>query len=208
MRLKRAFYTLLFLLLASTAGAQINIYLGGNLQGNYSWIRSEQTSYKPGFGGGFSFVYWEYEYWFLKAGVDYHYKASSSYEYPDIYNVPDYGPNDKININFNEQSVGIPLAIYFRPYESGKNALLIIGLLEPQFTIHQKASNEEYGDLVFTGSEITSTARTNIGLGAGWQRQLDRHTYMNLYPSFNFDIRAQRPFNSITLTAEFLFGVY
>ena len=208
MRLKRAIYILGLLLAGSTAGAQINIYLGGNLQANYSWIRSEQTSYKPGFGAGFSFVYWEYEYWFFKAGIDYHYKSSSSYEYPDIYGDEDYGPNDKINIDFTEQSIGIPLAIYFRPYESGDNALLLIGSLETMFTVHQKAYNEEYGELVFTGSDIESRLRTNVGIGVGWQRQLDRYTYLNLYPSFNFDIRADRPFNSITLTAEILFGVY
>ena len=208
MRLKRAIYILGILLIGSTAGAQINIYLGGNLQGNYSWIRSEQTSYKPGFGGGFSFVYWEYEYWFIKAGIDYHHKASSSYEYPDIYGDEDYGPNDKINIDFTEQNIGIPLTIYFRPYESGENALLITGSLETMFTVHQKASNEEYGELVLSGSDIESRMRTNIGIGVGWQRQLDRYTYLNLYPSFNFDVRADRPFNSITLTAEILFGVY
>ncbi len=208
MRLKRAIYILCFLLFASTAGAQINIYLGGNLQGNYSWIRSEQTSYKPGFGGGFSFVYWEYEYWFIKAGVDYQYKASSSYEYPDIYDVPDYGPDDKINIDIFEQNVGVPLTIYFRPFESGENALLITGSLETMLTVHQKASNEEYGDLVFSGSDIDSRMKTNLGIGVGWQRQLERYTYLNIYPSFNMDIRAQRPFNSITLTFEILFGVY
>lgn len=208
MRLKRAIYILGLLLVGSTAEAQINIYLGGNLQANYSWIRSEQTTYKPGFGGGFSFVYWEYEYWFFKAGIDYHYKSSSSYEYPDIYGDEDYGPNDKINIDFTEQNIGIPLTIYFRPYESGENALLITGSLETMFTVNQKANNEEYGELVLTGSDIESRIRTNIGIGVGWQRQLDRYTYLNLYPSFNFDLRADRPFSSITLTVEILFGVY
>ena len=208
MRLKKAIYILGFLLTASTAGAQINIYLGGNLQGNYSWIRSEQTSYNPGFGVGLSFVYWEYEYWFIKAGVDYIYKASSSYEYPDIYEVPDFGPDDKINIDINEQSIGIPITIYFRPYESGNNALLLLGTLKTMISINQKAYNEEYGELVFSGSDIPTRLKTNIGFGVGWQRQLDRYKYLNIYPSFNMDIRAERPFDSITLTAEFLFGVY
>jgi len=208
MRLRRAIYILGFLLTASTAGAQINIYLGGNLQGNYSWIRSEQTSYEPGFGVGLSFVYWEYEYWFIMAGVDYLNKSSSSYEYPDIYEVPDYGPDDKINIDINEQSIGIPITIYFRPYESGNNALLLLATLEPMISIKQTANNEDYGELVFRGGEIQSRLKTNIGLGVGWQRQLDKYKYLNIYPSFNMDIRAERPFNSITLTAEFLFGVY
>ncbi len=208
MRIKRAIYILGFLLLTSTAGAQINIYIGGNLQGNYSWIRSEETSFKPGFGGGFSFVYWEYEYWFMKAGLDYHYKTSSSYEYPEVFGVTDYGPNDKINVDVFEQMAGIPLTIYFRPYESGKNALLITGSLETLFTTHLKVSNEEYGELVLTGTEIKSRVRSNLGIGVGYQRQLDRNTFLNIYPSFNMDISALRPFNTINLTAEILFGIY
>ena len=208
MRIKRAIYILGFLLLTSTAGAQINIYIGGNLQGNYSWIRSEETSFKPGFGGGFSFVYWEYEYWFIKAGVDYHYKTSSSYEYPEVFGVTDYGPNDKINVDVFEQMAGIPLTIYFRPYESGKNALLITGSLETMFTTQLKVDNEEYGELVLTGGDVKSRVRTNVGVGVGYQRQLDRYVFLNIYPSFNMDIRAHRPFNTINLTAEILFGIY
>jgi len=208
MRFKRAIYILGFLFIASTAGAQINIYLGGNLQGNYSWIRSEETSFKPGFGGGFSFVYWEYEYWFIKAGIDYHYKTSTSYEYPEAFGTTDFGPDDYINVDVNEQLVGVPLTIYFRPYESGENALLITGSLETMFTAHLKLANEEYGEYIPKGTEIKSRTRTNLGIGVGYQRQLERHTYLNIYPSFNLDIRAHRPFNSITLTAEILFGVY
>lgn len=208
MILKRAIYILGFLLIASTAEAQINIYVGGNLQGNYSWIRSDETSFKPGFGGGFSFVYWEYEYWFIKAGIDYHYKASSSYEYPEIYGVTDYGPDDQINIDINEQLVGVPLTVYFRPYESGENAMLITASLETMFTTHLKTNSEEYGEMVLKGTEVKSRARTNLGVGVGYQRQLDRHTFLNIYPSFNMDIRAHRPYNTINLTVELLFGVY
>jgi len=46
------------------------------------------------------------------------------------------------------------------------------------FTVHQKASNEEYGELVLSGSDIESRMRTNIGIGVGWQWQLDRYTYL------------------------------
>ena len=66
---KRAVYLAVFLLISVSAQAQINVYMGGNLQGNYSWIRGDEQTMEPGFGGGFSFVYWEYEYWFLKAGI-------------------------------------------------------------------------------------------------------------------------------------------
>lgn len=208
MRFKRVVYILGFLLSASTAGAQINIYLGGNLQGNYSWIRGEETTFNPGFGGGLSFVYWEYEYWFIKAGIDYHNKSSTAYEYPDIYGETDFGPDDKIIIGISEQTLGIPLTIYFRPFESGKNAMLITGTLETMMVLHQKISNEEYGDLIYKGSDTKSRTRTNLGIGVGYQRQLSRYQFLNIYPSFNMDLRAYHPFNSITLTAEILFGVY
>ncbi len=208
MGLKRVLFFIGFLLLASTAGAQINIYVGGNLQGNYSWLRADENSFKPGFGGGFSFVYWEYEYWFLKAGLDYVYKSSSALVYPDEYDVEITGPEDKVKIEYFEQAVGVPLTIYFRPFESGENAMLITGTLQLMFTTHLREDSEEFGEIVRKGTEINSRAKTNLGLGAGYQRQLDRHMYLNIYPSFNFDLRAYRPFSSITLTAELLFGVY
>jgi len=206
--LKRAIYLLSFLFLSVTAGAQINIYLGGSLQGNLSWLRGDEVSLQPGFGGGFSFVYWEYEYWFLKAGLDYDYKSSSRLEYPEVYDVSVTDPDDKINIEFFEQSIGIPLTVYFRPYESRDNTLLITGSLKPMYVVHQKANSEEYDELVIKGTHMPSRIKTNVGIGVGYQRQLDQHTFLNIVPSFNVDLRAARPFNSITLTAELLFGIY
>ena len=208
MMFKRAIYLLSFLFLSVTAGAQINIYLGGNLQGNISWLRGDEVSFQPGFGGGLSFVYWEYEYWFLKAGLDYDYKSSSRLEYPEVYDVPITDPDDKINITFFEQSIGIPLTVYFRPYESRDNTLLITGSLKPMYVVHQKANSEEYDELIIKGTHMPSRIKTNVGIGVGYQRQLDQHTFLNIVPSFNVDLRAARPFNSITLTAELLFGIY
>jgi len=205
---KRAFYLLSFLFLSVTAGAQINLFLGGNLQGNYSWIRGEDQSFEPGFGGGFSFVYWEYEYWFLKAGVDYTYKSSACLHYAEDYGVPINDPDDRINITFSEQNVGVPLTIYFRPYESGANSLLITGSLTMMFTTILKENSDEYGELILKGSDINTRTKTNIGFGVGYQRQLDQHMFLNIVPSYNVDIRAARAYNSITLTAELIFGVY
>ena len=208
MTFKRAVYAITFLLISISAGAQINLYLGGNLQANYSWIRGADPTYSPGFGAGFSFVYWEYEYWFIKAGLDYTYKSSSCLHYPDDYDVPITDPDDKVNITFSEQCVGIPLTIYFRPYESGANSLLITGSLEMMFVAHLKENAEEYGELILKGNDIKSRMKSNVGFGLGYQRQLDNHMYLNIVPSFNMDIRAARPCNSIKLTVELLFGVY
>lgn len=208
MILKRAVYVLVFCLFASSSVAQINIYLGGNLKGNYSWMRGDDHTFKPGFGGGFSFVYWEYEYWFIKAGLDYNYKSSSSLQYPDDYDTEITGPEDRINIEYFEQTIGVPLTVYFRPYESGDNAILIAGTLETTFVVHLKENSEEFGEVVRKGTEVEGRIKTGVGIGAGYQRQLDRQLFLNIYPSYNLDLRSPRAFNSITLTAELLFGVY
>ncbi|MCK5068683.1 MAG: outer membrane beta-barrel protein [Bacteroidales bacterium] len=208
MMFKRAVYLAAFLMISLTAGAQINLYIGGNLQGNYSWLRGEEPTFEPGFGGGFSFVYWEHEYWFLKAGIDYNYKTSSVLDYPDDYDVPVISPDDKVTISFTEQSIGIPLTIYFRPYEKGANTLLIAGMMKTNIVVGLKENTEEYGELVLKGTEIKSRMKTNLGIGVGYQRQLDQHTFLNIVPSFNVDLRSVRAYNSVTLTAELIFGIY
>ncbi|HER07826.1 MAG TPA: hypothetical protein ENO20_02845 [Bacteroides sp.] len=208
MCVRKIMYPVLLLFVSLNAGAQINIYLGGNLQGNYSWIRGDESVLKPGFGGGFSFVYWEYEYWFIKAGLDYVFKSASCLNYPGDYGVPVDDPDDKIRISYNEQNLGIPLTLYFRPYEQGEHSLLLTATLEMMFVTHLKENSAEYGELVLRGSEVKTRTKTNVGLGAGYQRQLDRHTYLNIYPSLNIDLRSVRPFQTINLTAELIFGVY
>ena len=97
--LKKAVDLVIFLFTSIVAEAQVNLHMGGNVQGNYSWIRGEEPTSNTGFGGGFSFIYWEYEYWFIKAGIDYHHKSSSIMDYPDIYGVEPVDPDDKIRIN-------------------------------------------------------------------------------------------------------------
>lgn len=206
--IKRAVYLSLFLLVSVAAQAQINVYLGGSLQGNYSWIRGDEPTIEPGFGGGVSFIYWEYEYWFLKAGIDYNLKSSSILEYPDSYGVTPENPDDKINITFKEQTIGVPLAIYFRPYEWGANTLLLTGSLKAMIVASLKESSEEYGDLVLKGTDVKTRTKINLGIGVGYQRQLDSHMFFNIFPSFNVDLRGDRAYNSITLTAELIFGIY
>lgn len=206
--IKRAVYLGLFLIVSVAAHAQINVYLGGNLQGNYSWIRGDEPTKEPGFGGGISLVYWEYEYWFLKAGIDYNHKTSTILEYPDDYGVTPEHPDDKINITFTQQTIGVPVTIYFRPYEWGANTLLITGTLKGMIVVNLKENSEEYGDLVLKGTDVKTRTVSNLGIGIGYQRQLDSHLFLNILPSYNIDLRADRAYNSITLTAELIFGIY
>jgi len=208
MRIRRVIYLAVFLMISTAASAQINIYVGGSLNANYSMLRGDESSFKPGFGGGFSFVYWEYEYWFLKAGINYAYKTSSMLDYPDDFGVPVNSPDDKVHITFSEQAVGIPLTIYFRPYEKGANTLLISGTMQTNIVVGLKQNTEEFGELSLKGSEVKARTKTNLGIGVGYQRQLDKHLFLNIVPSFNVDLRSVRAFNSITLTAELIFGVY
>ena len=206
--LKRAVYLIIFLFISISAKAQINLYLGGNVQGNYTWIRGDEPTFNTGFGGGFSFVYWEYEYWFIKVGIDYHHKSSSILDYSDIYGVPPLEPDDKIRIDYTEQAVGIPLTFYFRPYERGENALLLTGTLETIVVASLKADSEEYGELVLPADGARTLIKTNVGLGIGYQRQFDKNTFLNLVASYNIDVRGTPTYNCVTLTAELIFGVY
>lgn len=208
MFLKRAVFLLVFLIAAVAAQAQINVFLGGNIQANYSWIRGEEPVGEPGFGGGVSFIYWEYEYWFLKAGIDYVYKTSSILDYPDDFGVDPENADDKIRISYMEQTVGIPLTAYFRPWEKGPNSMLITGTLNTLIVTRLKASSEEYGEIILSGETIETRIKTNVGIGVGYQRQLDKHTFLNIIPSYNIDLRGYPAFNSITLTAELIFGIY
>ena len=208
MMLKRAVYLIVFLLVSIAGQSQINVYLGGNLQANYSWIRGGDASMEPGFGGGVSFVYWEYEYWFLKAGLDYYRKTSTMMDYPDDYGIEPENADDKINITYMEQSMGIPLTVYFRPYEWGANTILLTGSLTTLFVISLKENSEEYGEIILKGTDLKTRIKTNVGIGVGYQRQLDKHKFLNIIPSYNIDLRGDRAFNSITLTAELIFGIY
>jgi len=205
---KKAVYLAVLFLISVPLQAQINVYMGGNLQGNYSWIRGDEQTMEPGFGAGFSFVYWEYEYWFIKAGIDYTNKTSTILDYAEDYGVIPENPDDKINTTFREQAIGIPLTIYFRPYEWDANTILITGTLEAMMAINVKESSEEYGEIVLKASDFHTRTKTNLGIGIGYQRQLDKHMFLNIVPSYNIDLRADRAYNSITLTAELIFGVY
>lgn len=208
MMMKRAVYLLAFFFMSIATQAQINIYLGGNIQSNFSKARGVEPTMDPGFGGGVNFIYWEYEYWFLKAGIDYIYKTSSNIDYPDIFGVEPENADDKIRISYMEQTVGIPLTVYFRPWERGPNSLLVSGSLNTLIVTRLKASSEEYGEIVLKGGAVDSRIKTNVGIGVGYQRQLDKHIFLNILPSYNIDLKGEPSFNSITLTLELIFGVY
>jgi hypothetical protein len=205
---RRVLYLIVFLLVSVAAQAQINVYMGGNLQGNYSWIRGDEPVMDFGFGGGFNFVYWEYEYWFLKVGLDYYNKNSAVLEYPDDYGVEPEDAADMINIDYAEHAVGIPLTFYFRPYESRANTLLLTASLTTIYVASLKMNSEEYGELALKGSEVKPRVKSSVGFGVGYQRQLDKHMFLNIVPSYNMDLRGKVAFNSINLTMELIFGVY
>ena len=205
---KRAFYLVVFLVLSVASRAQINIYVGGNLNGNYSWIRGDEHTFEPGIGGGVSFIYWEYEYWYLKAGLDYTRRSSSILDYPDDYGIVPEDENDRIHITYYEQAVGIPLTVVFRPYESRANAMLITGTLNTMVVIGMKLDSEEYGEHKLKGTDVKTRLKTSVGIGAGYQRQLDKNLYLNIVPSYNVDLRGDRAFNSIMLSVEVIFGIY
>lgn len=205
---KRFVYLSFFLLVSLASQAQINVYMGGNLQSNYSWIRGDEPVKEFGFGGGVNFIYWEYEYWFLKTGLDYYNLNSTALEYPYDFGIEPEDAEDKINIGYTEHAVGIPLTFYFRPYEWRANTILLTGSLTTKFVVSMKEHSEEYGEIVLKGSDLNTRIKSNVGFGVGYQRQLDKHMFLNIVPSFNLDLRGHVAFNSITLTTELIFGIY
>lgn len=206
--IKKALFLALFLLLTLASRAQINLYMGGNIQGSVTSIRGDESTSNPGFVVGASFVYWESEYWFFKTGLDYYYRTSSILDYPDVFGVDPVGPDDKIRITYEEHAVGVPISFYFRPVESGGNTLLVTASLNTLIVAGFKASSEEYGEVALKGTDVKHRVKANIGLGVGYQRQLDEHMFLNMIPSFNMDLRGDKTFNSFTITAELIFGVY
>jgi hypothetical protein len=205
---KRAFYLVVFLILSVASRAQINIFLGGNLNGNYSWIRGDEHTFEPGYGGGVSLVYWEHEYWYLKAGLDYTRRSSTVLDYPDLYGIVPEDEYDKINIRFVEQTVGLPLTICFRPFEKGASTLLITGSLNTLVVAGMKLDSEEYGEYKLKGTDVKTRVKTSVGIGVGYQRQLDKNLYLNIIPTYNIDLRGDKAFTTLMLSAEVLFGVY
>lgn len=205
---KKAVFLPAFLLISLAGQAQINVFMGGNLQGNYSWIRGDEPVMELGFGGGLNFVYWEHEYWFLKAGLDYYNKNSTILEYSDDYGIEPEDAEDQINISFTEHAIGIPLTFYFRPYEWRANTLLLTASLTTMFVAGLKEDSEEYGEIILEGSDLKPRVKSSVGIGVGYQRQLDKHIFLNILPSYNIDIRGKAAFNSITLTTELIFGIY
>lgn len=205
---KRIVYLAVFLLVSFSARAQINVFMGGNLQGHYSWIREDEPLQELGFGGGINLVYWEYEYWFLKAGLDYYNLNSTALAFPDDFGVEPENAADKINISYTEHAVGIPLIFYFRPYESRANAILVTGSLSTLFVASLKAHSEEYGDTTVKGAALKPRIKSRVGIGVGYQRQLDKNVFLNIVPSFNMDLRGHVAFNTISLTTELIFGIY
>jgi len=208
MRIKHVLILLLFLSLSVASSAQINVYVGGNLQGLYSGVRADQSSYKPGFGLGASFYYWEYEYWFFKAGFDYTFKSSLVTDYPDDFfeGIEDFPT--MVDILYKQQDLSLPLTVYFSVLENRGNALLLAGTLEVAYTTFVSQQNDLLGEIKLKGKHIQNPLKTSVGFGVGYQRQLDRNIFINAVPSFNVELRAPRPFNTIKLTVEVMFGVY
>ena len=76
------------------------------------------------------------------------------------------------------------------------------------FVINLKEYSEEYGELVLKRGDLDNKLKTNVGIGVGYQRQLDKHKYLNIVPSYNLDLRGSPAFSSINLTVEYIFGIY
>jgi hypothetical protein len=135
-------------------------------------------------------------------------RSSAVLDYPDDYGIVPEDENDKIHITYLEQTVGIPLTFCFRPIESRGNTMLITGSLNTLVVAGMQLDSEEYGEHRLKGTDIKTRLKSSVGIGIGYQRQLDKNLYLNIVPSYNIDLTGDKAFNSIILSAEVIFGIY
>ena len=100
------------------------------------------------------------------------------------------------------------MTVYFSVLENRGNALLLAGTMEIAYTTFVSQQNDLLGEIKLKGKHIQNPLKTSVGFGVGYQRQIERNIFINAVPSFNVELRAPRPFNTIKLTVEVMFGVY
>ncbi|HDR68105.1 MAG TPA: hypothetical protein ENN61_03545 [Bacteroidaceae bacterium] len=208
MRLKTLLLVLVFILMVSVIKAQINTYVGGTIQGLYTGARIDNATYKPGFGIGAAIYYWEFNDWFFKTGIDYTLKSSSFFDSPVLFGQAYQDDANDIKIDYRQHDLGIPLTIYFRLIERSSNAMLLTGTLEMSYALAGIMKSDGFDKVILTGRDFDKRLRTAVGIGVGYQWQIDRDLFFNLIPSYNVDLRSERPFNTFKLTVEMMFGIY
>ncbi len=208
MHFRKVFIAVLFLLIVSTGSAQINSFVGAMAFPTIGKTRVYDGSMALGYGGGITYVFWEYKEWFIKSGAEFISRSSMIRDIPRHFEVPSGSELVLTDVNYQQQDLAIPIAVYYLPYEKKGNAVLVMGGMNVMYSIREKYMHDTYGSVVFSGEDIENEVKIGFTLGAGYQRELSNIMFLNVFPTFNMEIKANKPFTSIGLTVELIYGIY
>ncbi len=208
--MRRITFLVVFLTLISLQHtvAQINTFIGASVTPSFTGVRSDEASFRPGFSTGFTYVYWDFTNWFFKSGLNYSFRSSEILDYPQYFTNVYNNPPVPVRLVYDQRNLAVPLTAYFAFYNRNQNALLVTAGMELLVTTSVTYTHETYGSSTLKRASLDNRFKTQLGLGVGYQRQLTDFLYLNLVPSFYMDIRSDRPFNSIRLTMELIYGIY
>lgn len=188
--------------------SQITSYLGASATAGITQIRNtNNTTYGLAYTAGISYALWEFPGWYLKSGLGFTSRYSGLQDIPKYWVNPE-DPFTRIDINYNQLDLSLPIQGFFPVFQHKNHTLLLLGGLEMFYTLREQYQNDNYGIATVTGVSIETPIKTGLMFGAGYQYQFNDITYLNIFPSMNFDIRSDRRFTSFLLTAELLIGVY
>jgi hypothetical protein len=208
MRYLKGFLIYLFLFYAGNLSAQISSFIGISLTPGFSSTRSVNASYAASYSGGVDYILWENPGWYLKTGLEFQSRNSGVREIPKYFEVDPEDIFTPVDMKYGELNVLIPLQGFFPLLKKKDNAMLLAAGMEIMITLEERFVHDVYGKASVNGEDINKAFKTGIMLGAGYQRELSDILFLNIYPSVNLDIKADRPFTSFELTIELLYGVY
>lgn len=196
------------LLLANAGTAQITSFVGARAYPSYGKTRVYDGSMALGYGAGITYVFWEYNNWFIKTGADFLSRTSTIQDIPRYYEVPRGLELVRTDVLYKQQDISVPIYIYYLPWEKKGNAILVVGGMDVMYTIQTNYEHDTFGSVSFDGADIDNKVKAGFTLGAGYQRELTDIMFLNVYPTINLDIRSDKPFTSFGLTLEWIYGIY
>lgn len=196
---------IILICIPSLSTAQISSFLGGSLSSGPGVVKANESDYALGYSGGISYVLWENPAWFFRSGIVYAKRTSFVNEFPIAFPNPGY---EKLDMKYSQYDLQMPLQAFFPVIHNKPNALLLMGGLELNYTTRAKYENDMLGSALVAGSDLNRQISTAVSIGAGYLRRLDQDFYLNIYPSFNRDLRADKTFNYFKITLEIMYGLF
>ncbi len=208
MQIRRYIFLISLLSIFFTGTSQITSFIGARAYPTIGKTRASNSSMSVGYGAGITYIFWEYEDWFIKTGADYLSRSSQVNELPRYFQVPFGQELQKIDMRYTQNDINIPIAVYYLPYREKGNAVIVMGGMDVMYSMETKYEHEVYGSALFSGEDIDQHIKIGFSFGAGYQREFSDVLFLNVLPTMNLDIRSDKPFISFGLTLEMIYGFY